>query len=156
MANNSPFIYSTQVASSIPYDNTSSGIASTDVQAAIDEVYNLAKNASRGSIGCGFDGTASSGRYLEFFSNNPSNNSPFIVPEPGIIRAISASSAANSTCVITLFKNGVSIATLTFTAQASQRNKTLNLSVTDLDKLSVQVTSGSISRPAFFIFVQTL
>jgi len=146
----------TPVARAIPYDNSSSLIAASDVNTAIDLVYNLAKNASRGSINCGFDGTASTGRWLEFFANNPSNANPYIVPEPGIIRAISASASSSSTGVVTVFKNGVSVATLTFTAAQSARDKTLNISVTDLDQISVQVTSGSITRPTFFIFIQTL
>ncbi len=132
------------------------GVTAEEVQTALEEIYNLAKNASRGAIGCGFDGTASSGRWLEFFANNPSNNSPFVVPEPSILRAISASCTSNSTCVITVFKNGVSVATLTFTAAQAARDKTLNISLTDLDKISIQVTSGSISRPTFFMFIQTL
>lgn len=136
-----------------------SGIVSTDTQSAIEEVKSSAStaaNASRGAVSCGFDGSASSGRYLEFFSNNPSNGSPYVIPEPGIIRAISASASSSSTGVVTLYKNAVSVATLTFTAAQSARDKTLNISVTDLDKLSVGVTSGTITRPTFFIFVQTL
>lgn len=144
-----------QVAKTVPIDAIS-GVTADEVQTALEQIYNLAKNASRGAIGCGFDGNASSGRWLEFFSNNPSNNSPFVVPEPSILRAISASSTANSTCVITVFKNGVSVATLTFTASQAARDKTLNIPLTDLDQISIQVTSGSISRPTFFMFVQTL
>lgn len=132
------------------------GVTAVEVQAALEEIYNLAKNASRGAIGCGFDGSASTGRWLEFFANNPSDNSPFVVPEPSILRAISASSTSNATCVITVFKNGVSVATLTFTAAQVARNKTLSVSLTDLDEISIQVTSGSISRPTFFMFIQTL
>lgn len=144
-----------QVAGTVPIAPIS-GVTADEVQTALEQIYNLAKNASRGAIGCGFDGSASSGRWLEFFANNPSNNSPFVVPEPSILRAISASSTANSTCVITVFKNGVSVATLTFTAAQVARDKTLNISLTDLDEISIQVTSGSISRPTFFMFVQTL
>lgn len=144
-----------QVASSVPI-STIAGVTADEVQTALEQIYNLAKNASRGAIGCGFDGTASTGRWLEFFANNPSNNSPFVVPEPSILRAISASSTSNATCVITVFKNGVSVATLNFSASQVARDKTLNISVTDLDEISIQVTSGSISRPTFFMFIQTL
>lgn len=38
----SPYISSTQVASSIPFDNSTNGFTSTDVQTAIEEVRNLA------------------------------------------------------------------------------------------------------------------
>jgi hypothetical protein len=144
-----------QVAITVPIAPIA-GVTADEVQTALEQIYNLAKNASRGAIGCGFDGNASTGRWLEFFANNPSNDSPFVVPEPGILRAISASSTSNATCVITVFKNGVSVATLSFSAAQAARDKTLNVSVTDLDEISVQVTSGSISRPTFFMFVQTL
>ncbi len=145
----------TPVARTVPISPIS-GVTAEEVQTALEEIYNLAKNASRGAIGCGFDGSAATGRWLEFFSNNPSNNSPFVVPEPSILRAISASSTASSTCVITVFKNGSSVATLTFTAAQVARDKTLNVSLTDLDEISIQVTSGSIARPTFFMFIQTL
>ena len=74
MAIKIPPIQRTQDALDTPFDDTTpvgTIIGQTDVQNAIEYVYNLAKNASRGSTICGFDGTASVGRYLEFSANNP-------------------------------------------------------------------------------------
>jgi len=145
-----------QVARSTPFDNSTNGFVSVETQSAIEEAKTTAANASRGFVSCGFDGNASSGRWLEFATNIASNLTPFIVPEPGVIRAISLGTNGNSTCTVTLFKNGIAITTLSTSASSANRNKTLNLSVTDLDKLSVQVTSGSCNRPMFYIFIQTL
>jgi hypothetical protein len=146
----------TQVASSIPFDNGTNGFVADDVQGAIEESTGLAADASRGPTICGFDGNASVGRYLEFFTNNPSNNSPFILAEPAQLAAVSISASANSTGTITIFKNGVVLQTISLVAAKKARVKSLNLNFTDLDEISAEVTSGSISRPTLFLFIRTL
>lgn len=149
-------IEKSQVAKSIPFDNSSNGFTADEAQTAIEEAKLLAANASRGSTICGFDGTASVGRYLEFFSNNPSNNSPFIVSEPSQLIALSVSASSNSTGTITIYKNGVVLTTITLTASRKNRIKNLALNLTDLDELSASITSGSITRPTLFMFIRTL
>ena len=147
---------STQVSYSVPFDNATNGFVSTNAQQAIEEAYTGGAAASRGPTICGFDGTASTGRWLEFFGNNPSNNNPFILAEPSELEALSISASSNSTGTVTIFKNGVSITTISLSASRKARTNNLGLSLTDLDELSVQVTSGSISRPTVFIFIRTL
>lgn len=144
------------VASEVPYDNSSSGLTADDTQGAIDEAYASAANASRGPTICGFDGTASSGRYLEFYANNPSNNNPFVVAEPVQLIALSISASSNSTGTVTVYKNGVSVTTLSLSAARTNRVKNLAINYTDLDEISASVTSGSISRPTLFLFLKTL
>ena len=144
------------VARSIFFDNSTNGYTSTNVQEAIEEGDQSAANASRGPTVCGFDGTASTGRWLEFYANNPSNSNPFVVAEPSELIAISISAASNSTGTVTIFKNGVSIQTISLSASRINRINGLAHSLTDLNEISVQITSGSISRPTVFLFIRTL
>lgn len=144
------------IAKAIPFDNSTNGFTSTDTQAAVEEAKNAAANASRGPTVCGFDGTASATRYLEFFSNNPSNNNPFIVAEPAQLVAMSVSASTVSTGTITVYKNGVSVATISLAAARKNSASGLAINFTALDEISVAVTAGSITRPSFFMFIRTL
>lgn len=144
------------VSKSVPFDNTTNGFVSTEAQSAIEEAKSVAASASRGPTTCGFDGNAGTGRWLEFYSNNPSNNNPFIVAEPAEIVSLSVSAAANSTGTVTIFRNGVSLQTISLSANRKARVKSLAHALTDLDELSVQITSGSISRPVVYLFIRTL
>lgn len=144
------------VSRSIPFDNTTNGFTSTEAQSAIEEAKNTASDASRGPTLCGFDGNAATGRWLEFYANNPSNGNPFIIAEPVELVAVSVSASTNSTGVITIFKNGVSLQTISLSASRKNRIKGLLHSLTDLDELSVQVTSGSITKPVLYMFIRTL
>lgn len=144
------------VSVSIPFDNTTNGFTATEAQSAIEEAYSLGAETSRGPTIAGFDGTASSGRWLEFFANNPSNNSPFIVAEDSRIIAVSISASSNSTGTVTIYKNGSSVTTLSLSASRKNAASALSIDFTSLDELSLRVTSGSISRPTVFVFIRTL
>lgn len=146
----------TPVAESVPFDNSTNGFISEEVQSAIEEAYNLGAATSRGPTICGFDGNASSGRYLEFFANNPSNNNPFIVAENNRLTAVSVSSSSNSTGTITIFKNGVSVQTISLSASRKNAISGLSVDFAALDEISASVTSGNISRPTLFMFIRTL
>lgn len=143
------------VASEVPFSNDTNGFVSTDTQAAVEEAMQLAANSSRGPTICGFDGTGSTGRWLEFFANNPSNNNPFIIAENNRLVAISISASANSTGTVTVYKNGSSITTISLSGTKKNAVSGLALSLASLDELSLEVTSGSISRPTVFMFIQT-
>lgn len=151
-----PPITRIQEASDTPFDNSINGFTSDEVQSAIEEAKTSASGASRGPAICGFDGTANVGRYLEFYSNNPSNNNPFIVSEPSQIAAISISAASNSTGTVTVYKNGVSLLTIALSAAKKSRTKSLAFGITDLDEVSAKITAGSIDRPLVALFIRTL
>lgn len=138
-----------------PFDNTSNGFSATDAQSAIEEAKQLGANASRGPTICGFDGTGSVGRWLEFFANNPSNNNPFILAENAELIAVSISSSSNSTGTVSIFKNGSSIQTISLSASKKAAVSSLSHPLIALDELSLRVTSGSISRPTVFMFIRT-
>lgn len=151
--------YKSPVGRTVPFDPTvipSYGFTATDVETAIYEAANLGADASRGGVIGSFDGTASTGRWLEFSANNPSDLNPFIIAEPGQIRSISlVTSAVSATGTVTIFKNGVSIETIALAAAKKSAKTSLFLGLASLDELSMQVTSGSIARPQVTLFIQT-
>lgn len=145
------------VSKSTPFDNSTNGFTAENAQTAIEEAYLTAANASRGPTIAAFDGNGSSGRWLEFYSNNPSNNNPFIIAENSQLIAVSiVTSAASATGTVTIYKNGVSVQTISLAAQKKNSINGLTTLLADLDELSVQVTSGSISRPQVYMFIRTL
>jgi hypothetical protein len=142
---------------SMAFDNSTNGFTSTRVQPAIEEAKTVAGLTSRGPTVCGFDGTGSTGRWLEFYQNCPSNNSPFVVAEPAQVEGLAlVTSSATATGTVIVFKNGVAIQSISLVAQKKNRIKGLTLDLTDLDELSVQVISGSITRPILYLFIRTL
>jgi hypothetical protein len=149
--------YQTQVARSTPFDNSTNGFISTEVQSAIEEVKLTAGLSSRGPTIAGFDGNGAVGRWLEFYQNCPSNTNPFIIAEPAQLEALSiVTSSATATATIRVFKNGVALQDISLAAQKKNRIKGLTWNLTDLDELSVQIVSGSITRPMVYLFVRTL
>jgi hypothetical protein len=97
----------TEVAESVPFDNDTNGFTSTEVQSAIEEARASGAAASRGPTTCSFDGTASTGRWLEFSANNPSNTVPFILAEDCELIAVSlVTSATSATGNARIFRNG--------------------------------------------------
>jgi len=132
------------------------GFTSTEVQAAIEEALALAKLVSRGAVMCGFDGSAGVGRWLEFFTNNPSNLNPLIIPEPSELISLSLSASTNSTGTVTLFNNGVESTTISLSGNRKARVKGLSIAYIDLDEISLKVTSGTINRPTLAICIRTV
>lgn len=150
-------ISTTPVAKSVPFDNVTNGFTSTETQSAIEEAASTGASASRGPTIAAFDGTGSTGRWLEFYSNNPSNTNPFIVAETSELIAVSiVTSAASATGTVTIYKNGVSIQTISLAAQKKNSISGLLHSLANLDEISLRITSGSISRPQVYMFIRTL
>lgn len=149
-----------QVSRSTPFDNTTagaSGMTSTDAQGAIEEVRTAFLSQARFAITCGFDGTASSGRYLEFSSNVDSNQAGLTLPRNAVIRELSFAIKTAGTVTFTVYSyNGTSETTLTTLSVTSARTASvngLNISVASGLELRVKCTSGSGSRPVFALFL---
>lgn len=144
----------TQTADATPYDNSITQFQSPcdDVQTAIERLKQYAENVARFCVACGFDGTASTGRWLEFITNNPSNSTPFVIPKNAYLREITISCSSNSTSTTTIFKNSLATQSITLSNQRKKSETNLNISFNSLDEISVQVTSGSASKPMVFMF----
>lgn len=106
-----------------------------------------------GCLNFGYNGTANNNRWLEVIGNNPSNGTPFIIAGPKAIRAFSIGTDVTSTTTITLFKNGVAVDSISIVAAKKNTKLNLNIILLDKDELSAQVTSGTISRPIFTLWL---
>lgn len=155
------------VAQSVPFEalrnpdqsGGTSPLTSSETQSAVEEAYYKAVQASanvaRFLIIAGFDGNGSSGRWLEIGDNSASNLVPFVWPRAGQITELSMRTNGNSTCTITIFKNGVSTGQTISTAGTTNATVTgLSLSFVAGDTLGFQVTSGSANRPHIFNFAR--
>jgi hypothetical protein len=146
-----------QVSRSTPFDNSTNGFVSTNAQEAIEEVKSALESQTRFAITCGFDGTASSGRYLEFSSNVDSNQSGLTLPRNAIIKELSFAINTAGTVTFTVYSyNGTSETSLTSLSVTSGRTASvngLNISVASGLELRVKCTSGSGSRPVFALFM---
>jgi len=147
----------TQVSESLPFDNAGNGFTSSNAQDAIEEARDLAASASRGPTTCSFDGTASTGRWLEFSANNPSNTVPFVLAEDCELIALSlVTSDTSATGNARVFRNGSSVQNIALSAQKKNAIAGLNIPFNSLDEISVQVTSGSIARATVYLFIRTV
>lgn len=106
-----------------------------------------------GTICFGFDGNASTGRWLESLTNVASNLTPCTIAGTKAIRSLSLASYGSSTITVTLLKNGVALETITLSAQNKNSKLNLNHILVDKDQLSAQVTSGSCARPVFVVWL---
>lgn len=106
-----------------------------------------------GVIPFGFDGNASTGRWLESLTNIASNTTAHTIAGSKAIRALSVASSASATFTVTLFKNGSAIETISCSAQVRNSKLNLNITLVNLDYLSARVTSGSCSRPVFNVWL---
>lgn len=160
-----PAPFTTPVALSTPFESNRnpiwngaagpSGITSQNCQDAIEEVKTFSENTSRFQATCAFDGTGSTGRWLAFTQNNPSDGNPMVMPKQGSITELSFSCVGNSTTTITVFKNAVTTGiTISTAAQSSKFVTGLNITFVAGDKFSFQVTAGSSSRPTVFMFAK--
>lgn len=144
----------TPVAKAVPFDNSTNGYTSTEVQGAIEEGVSIAIGTARYSVFCAYESNANSGRWLEFTRGNSSDDSPYIVVGPTTLEELTLITANTSdTCTVTLFKNGVSATTISLAAEKTKVTFPA-LSLANLDQISLQVTSGSITKPQVQLFLR--
>jgi hypothetical protein len=109
-----------------------------------------------GCLNFGYNGTANQNRWYEVISNNPTNpntGTPFVVAGVKAIRAMSISVDSTSTSTLTLFKNGIALDTISLSNAKKNTKLNLNHLLLDQDELSVQLTSGTQSRPNFTLWL---
>jgi len=139
----------TEVAESVPFDNSTNGYIADEVQSAIEETRSTAGQA-RYVINYSYNGNASN-RWLELFQSNPSNNTPFVVAEASSVVAMALSNSNDTaTATVTLYKNGVELDTLSVSSAQTAYETGISWPLVSGDELSAKVTSGSLQDPAFF------
>lgn len=143
----------TQFAGTVPFDNSVNLFSSNNVQAAIEEVKQANENIARFLVIAGFDGTASTGRWLEMSKSVPSNDTPFVFPKNAYLTEFSYACTASTTVTFGVYINAVKVLNLVMTA--AQTGATVQqVTVNSLDKMSWKVESGSCSRPIVATFAR--
>jgi hypothetical protein len=144
-----------QVARSTPFDNNTNLFTSTEVQSAIEEARDTALGRARYALICAFDGSAGSGRWLEWSKSVPSNTSPFACPRVCALTELSfGCNTNNANTTITVFKNNVAFTTIQMINQKTKTEIKTGLDVNIGDLISVQTTGGTSSRPVLFLFFE--
>jgi hypothetical protein len=150
--------FRSDISRTLPFDNATNGFTATEAQSAIEEARATAEGKARYCVSCGFDGNASTGRYLEYNSNVDSNQSGFVLPRNSILKEMSL--CVNTSATITFgvyYWNGTTETLLTSISLSAARTATstgLNISVSQGWEIRVKCTAGSASRPILFQFYQ--
>lgn len=144
--------YQSQVARGTPFDNSTNGYVSTNVQDAILESLSTSIERARFTILCAYNATANTGRWLEWFQSVPSDTNPFVYPRDSVIKELSLSVRSSATVTIRLFKNGIQVQDISLVSSKAATLTSLSLPFAALDELSMRVTSGTCSKPVLFIF----
>jgi ABC-type uncharacterized transport system ATPase component len=150
-----PGPFTSPVARSVPFDNSTNGFIASETQSAIEEVKNLFMNTSSFAIIAGRSASTGAGVFLDFIAGNSSDTSPFVAIQNVNIRGLSAAGTSSTTCVVGLYKNGnlaSPVATVTLTAQSSNYVNSLTVPLVAGDTISVRVVSGSILKPFVTIY----
>lgn len=130
-----------------------SGIESTDVQSAIEEAFSDAIANDRFVLLTHYGGNASTGRYLEWYPQEPSNVSPITFDTSVRLLSVTCqTTAASATCTIGIFDLNVSSVTpvYSFSMVAQKRVSYSGSPLTIIlanSLMAVRVTSGSINTP---------
>jgi len=108
------------------------------------------------AVSCSYSSNAGTGRYLEFWPSNPSDSSPFKIITTTVLVGLAINSTSSTTGTVSIFKNSnftTAIATISLTSQTSNYLSNLSILLDSGDTLSVQVTSGSLSKPGCSLYL---
>lgn len=103
-----------------------------------------------------YGGNALTGRYLEIWPSLSSDVDPFVIPVYSSIVGLVLGAEASSTGTVSVYKTSdlsTAIASISLTAQTESIITTLNISLNALDKLAFKVSSGTIQKPRFAIYL---
>lgn len=146
-----------QQAVNVPFDNSTNGFISTEVQSAIEEARATAEGRARFMANCGFDGNAGVGRYLEFNSNVDSNIAGLVLPRAAHLWELALVHSANSAVTFQVLSwNGTTETLITSISTTAAQRKA---AVTGLDialasgvELRVKDSAGACSRPILYMW----
>lgn len=154
-----PHGFTTQVARSTPFDNSTNGFESTEVQSAIEELSNKVDVSASPGFTWGRSGNVSAGAYLQNDSV-PSNTSGRIVPiSAGFITDVFVASENADTFDVEIQKRTGPgaysvLATISLTAQRTKTQTFTGVSVSLGDELAAYVSSGSCKNPVAGVIIK--
>lgn len=140
------------IAKSVPFDNSSNGFVSTDVQAAIEEIQNTISTSASPGFSFGRSGVASSGTYLQN-ETVPSNISGrWVYLSNGYVTDIYVTNELTTTYSIELLYHDGNAAGLTSLGtvtvnSAKGAHFTVNWAVPNDKQLAVRVAPATANSP---------
>lgn len=120
----------------------------TDVQDALEKLDAEIDGRFSWHLGASSNNAAVTNRFIEREGNTRTNQSPYVLWYACTLKALSLSANAAATWTAEIYKNGVSVATLSSGGAASAFNGALNVSFAAGDKVSMYVTGTNINRPS--------
>lgn len=121
-----------------------------------DDLRYLSETQDRYLWECGYNANAGVGRYMERLGT-PMDEAPFPMPEDGYVRTITLQTTASNTGTISFFLSTDlvnPVFSISLTADSFERFDIVQFFNQD-DKLVVQVTAGSFSKPQLTVINQT-
>ena len=145
----------------MPFDNSTNGFVSDNVQEAIEEARASAYANDRYPIGCSYGGNANVGRYLEPFTGLNFIDAPFVTPEDSkIITATLNTVDSSGSFSIGFFKSTDLVnPILTLALNDGVSTQTYSNLTTLVDggaKILIRVTTGSRLKPSLRVWFNTL
>ncbi len=143
-----------QVAYSTPFDNSTNGFTAIDVQAAIEEIDTTITATLMFAVTAGYNGNATTGKYLEFLTGVGSDEDPYVLPRTARLRYVSIATRNNCTGTVSILNNGSSITSVSLSSAQAGSSPELSISLAAMDNISVQITSGTMDKPIVYIHIQ--
>lgn len=106
---------------------------------------------------CSYNGNAGTGKYLDFYPGQSSNQSPYPIPEVSYVRTVIVSSISNKTGTISFYlHDNITVPIFSISlANSSYAKITLSYQLNVDDEIVAKVSSGSFSKPTVTLFIQT-
>ncbi len=144
-------------ADQIPFNNSTNGYLSDDVQAAIEESKSEAVANDRFAVTYSYNGNCGSGKYPEFYSGQSSDISPFLLPNDSIIKTITLRTTLASTGVMSIYEASDLLTPLVSVTFTNETNKIVSpdISLDAYDEVVIKCDSGSFSKPHGALWIQT-
>ena len=146
----------TQSAVQTPFDNSTNGFTSTEVQSAIEEAKNTAPGFSNRYVTIAGYGGQGKDHYMEFFKGLDSNNNPFLIAEASMIVAFTfINNIAIPSGTMELYVNGVLKNSLILTS-LTHIVTGLSIPLVSGDKISIHQAGGSTQNPMCMTSIKTV
>ena len=154
----------TQEAINTPFDNSTNGFTSTEVQSAIEEAVVIAVSNDRFPIFFEYGGNANNGRYLEIFPGIDSQEAPFYTNTPArVITIVCATTAGSSNADIGFFDLAVSDTVPLYTLDYAGNKRKIDagtpatplFTIPATGELAVRVTQGSVNKPHCYVVLSS-
>jgi len=124
---------------------------------AITAVEDIVESNDRYAVMAWYTGNAGKGKYLDFFSGNSSDDSPFVFPEESFIKTLVISTTQLSTVDIGFFDTTDLVNPFYTLSLINEDFKNIEVSIlkSKNDKIAIRILNGSLNNPTLEMVIQT-